>query len=115
MKKPEGKGMKEEKKQQNKNKKEMKKTEKKKMDFRWQKPRANQTKKTVDGKDLYWCPNHQNQITKEWGQWVRHKPEDCNNKQQDQSNKSTDTQATTTTSLEPYANLAAFDNITHRL
>ena len=47
------------------------------------------------------------------GQWVWHKPEDCNNKQQKQSNKNTDTdtQATTTTSLQPNANLAAFDTI----
>ena len=86
-KKPEGKSRKEEKKQQDENKKEKKKTEKKKVDFHWQKPRANQMKRPVDGKDYYWCPNHQNKITKEWGQWVWHKPEDCNNKQQKQSNK----------------------------
>ena len=87
MKKPEGKSRKEEKKQQDENKTEKKKTEKKKADFRWQKPRANQTKRMVDGKDYYWCPNHQNKITKEWGQWVRHKPEDCNNKQQSNQTK----------------------------
>ena len=79
-KKPEGKPKKEEKKQQDDNKKEKKKTEKKKADFHWQNPRANQTKRTVDGNDYYWCPIHQNKIAKEWGQWVRHKPEDCNNK-----------------------------------
>ena len=110
MKKPEGKAEKEEKKQQDENKKEKKKT-KKKADFHWQKPRANQMKRTMDGKDHSWCPNHQNKITKEWGQWVQHKPEDCNNKQQNQSNKSTDTQAATTTSLQPNANLGAFDTI----
>ena len=113
MKKPEGKSRKEEKKWQDKNKKEKKKPEKKKTDFHWQKPRANQMKRMVDGKDYYWCPNHQNKLTKEWGQWVWHKPEDCNNKQQKQSHKNTDTdaQATTTTSLQPNANLAAFDTI----
>ena len=112
-KKPEGKPKKEEKKHQDDNKKEKKKTEKKKVDFLCQNPRANQMKRTVDGKDYYWCPNHQNKITKEWGQWVQHKPEDCNNKQQNQSNKSTytDTQATTTTSLQPNAYLATFDTI----
>ena len=70
MKKPEGKAKKEEKKQQDENKKEKKKTEKKKADFCWQKPRANHVKRTVDSKDHYWCPNHQNKIMKEWGQWV---------------------------------------------
>ena len=70
-------------------------------------------KRTVDGKDYYWCPNHQNKLTKEWGQWVQHKPEDCNNKQQKQSNKNTDTdaQAKATTSPHPNANLAAFNTI----
>ena len=112
-KKPEGKARKEEKKQQDEKKKEKKKTEKKKADFCWQKPRANQMKRTVDGKDYYWCPNHQNKLTKEWGQWVRHKPEECNNKQQKQSNKGTDTDAQpmTTTSLQPNANLAAFNTM----
>ena len=110
-KKPEGKTKKEAKKQQDKNKKEKKKTEKKKADFCWQNPRANQTKRTVDGEDYYWYHNHQNNVMKEWGEWVWHKPEDCNNKQQNQSNKRTDTQATTTTSLQPNANLAAFDMI----
>ena len=71
-KKPEGKSKKEENKQQDDNKKEKKKTVKKKTDFRWQKPRTNQTKRTVEGKEYYWCPNHQNKITKEWGQWVCH-------------------------------------------
>ena len=112
-KKPEGKSRKEEKRQLDENKKEKKKPEKKKADFCWQKPRANQTKRMVDGKDYYWCPNHQNKITKEWGQLVWHKPEDCNNKQQKQSSKNTNTdaQAMTTTSLQPNANLAAFDTI----
>ena len=86
MKKPEGKAKKEENKQEDENKKEQKKTEKKKADFHWHKPRANQMK-TVDGKDHYWCPNHQNKITKEWGQRVWHKPEDCNNKQQKNQSK----------------------------
>ena len=79
-KKPEGKSKKEENKPQDENKKEKKKNEKKKTDFHWQKPRTNQTKRTVEGKEYYWCPNHQNKITKEWGQWVWHKPEDCKNK-----------------------------------
>ena len=101
-KKPEGKSRKEEKKQQDKNKKDKKKPEKKKVDFCWQKPRANQMKRMVDGKDYYWYPNHQNKTTKEWGQWVWHKPEDCNNKQQKQTNKNTNTNAQpmTTTSLQ---------------
>ena len=64
MKKPEGKSKQEEKKQQDENKKEKKKMEKKKADFRWQKPRANQTKRTVNGKDYYWCANHQHKLTK---------------------------------------------------
>ena len=51
---------------QDDNKKEKKKTEKMKTDFRWQKPRANQTKRTVEGKEYYWCPNHQNKTMKEW-------------------------------------------------
>ena len=72
MKKPEGKFRKEGKKQQDKNKKGKKKTEKKNADFHWENPRANQTKRNVEGKDYYWCPNHQNKITKEWGQWVWH-------------------------------------------
>ena len=63
-KKPEGKAEKEEKKYQDKNKKEKKG---KNADFHWQIPRANQMKRTKDGKDHSWCPNHQNKITKEWG------------------------------------------------
>ena len=112
-KKPEGKSKKEENKQQDESKKEKKKTEKMKADFYWQNPRTNQTKRTVEGKEYYWCPNHQNKLTKEWGQWVRHKPEDCKNKHQKQSNKTsdTDTQANSTTSLQPNANLATFDTI----
>ena len=48
MKKPEGKLKKEEKKQQNKGKKDdKKKQEKKKVDFCWQDPRTNQTKRMV--------------------------------------------------------------------
>ena len=109
-KKPEGKSKKEENKPQDEHKKEKKKTDKKKTDFRWQKPRTNQTKRMVEGKEYYWCPNHQNKITTEWGQWVWHKPEDCKNKHQKQSNK-TNAQAKSTTSLQPNANLAAFDTI----
>ena len=48
-KKPEGKTKKEDK--QNENKKEKKKTDTKKADFRWQKPRPNQTKRMVEGKE----------------------------------------------------------------
>ena len=55
-KKPEGKAKKEDK--PNENKKEKKKTDTKKTDFHWQKPRPNQTKRTVEGKEYYWCPNH---------------------------------------------------------
>ena len=98
---------------QDDNKKEKKKTEKKKTDFRWQKPRANQTKRTVKGKEYYWCPNHQNKTTKQWGQWVHHKPEDCKNNHQKHSNKPSegDVQTKPTTTLQPNANLAAFDTI----
>ena len=112
-KKPEGKIKKEENKQQDNNKKEKKKTEKKKADFCWHKPRTNQTKRTVEGKEYYWCPNHQNKITKEWGQWVCHQPEDCENKHQKQSSNTSDGEAQTksTTSLQPNANLAAFHTI----
>ena len=53
MKKPEGKAKKEENQQEDENKKEQKKTEKKKADFHWHKPRANQMKRTVVGKDHY--------------------------------------------------------------
>ena len=84
-KKPDGKAKKEDK--QDDNKKEKKKNDKKKTDFCWQKPRTNQTKRTVEGKEYYWCPNHQNKTTKEWGQWVCHQPEHCKNKHQKQSNK----------------------------
>ena len=107
-KKPEVKAKKEEKKDENK-----KKTEIKKPDFRWQKPWANQTKRTVEGKEYYWCPNHQNKTTKEWGQCVRHQPEDCKNKQQKQTKKTAegDTDTKPTTSLQPNAILAAFDTI----
>ena len=107
-KKPEVKAKKEDK-QDNKKKK----TEKKETDFRWQKPRANQTKRTVKGKEYYWCPNHQNKTTREWGQWVRHQPEDCKNKQQKQPKNTSDGDTNTkpTTSLQPNANLAAFDTI----
>ena len=56
------------------------KKEKKKTDFRWQKPRTNQTDRTVEGKAYYWCPNHQTKTSKEWGQRVRQQPEDCKNK-----------------------------------
>ena len=110
-KKPEGKAKKEDK--QNDNKKEKKKNDTKKTDFHWQKPRTNQTKRTVEGKEYYWCPNHQNKTTKEWGQWVRHQLEDCKNKQQKHSNKTSkgDAQTKPTTSLQPNANLAAFDTI----
>ena len=111
-KKPEGKTKKEDK--QNENKKEKKKTDTKKADFRWQKPRPNQTKRTVEGKEYYWCPNHQNKTTKEWGQWVCHQPADCKNKQHKQTNKtSAESDALTkpTTSLQPNANLSAFDTI----
>ena len=106
-KKPEGKSKKEENKLQDKNKKEKKKTDKKKADLSWQKPRTNQTKRTVEGKEYYWCPNHQNKLSKEWGQWVQHKPEDCKNKHQKQSNKTSDTNAQdkinhlTTTQCQP--------------
>ena len=112
-KKPEGKSKKEENKQQDDNKKEKKKTDQRKTDFHWQKPRTNQTKRMVKEKEYYWCPNHQNKITKEWGQWVRHQPEDCKNKHQKQSNKTSngDAQAKATTSPQPNANLAAFDTI----
>ena len=112
-KKPEGKSKKEENKKHDDNKKEKKKTDKKKTDFHWQKPRTNQTKRTVEGKEYYWCPSHQNKITKEWGQWVRHQPEDCQNKHQKQSNKTSNgkAQAKSTTSQQPNANLAAFDTI----
>ena len=58
-KKPEGKAKKEDK--HDDNKKEKKKTDKKKTDFCWQKPRANQTKRMDEGKEYYWCPNHQKQ------------------------------------------------------
>ena len=109
-KKPEGKTKKEENKQQDNTKKEKKKTEKKKPDFRWQKPGTNQTKRMVEGKEYYWCPNHQNKITKEWGQWVRHQPEDCKNKHQKQSDNTSDNEAQTK-SLQPNANLAALDTI----
>ena len=70
-------------------------------------------KRTVEGKDYYWCPYHQNKLTKEWGQWVWHKPEDCKNKHQKQSNinSDTDAQGKTMTSLQPNANLAAFNTI----
>ena len=110
-KKPEGKTKKEDK--QNENKKEKKKTDTKKADFRWQKPRPNQTKRTVEGKEYYTCPNHQNKTTKEWGQRVCHQPEDCKNKQQKQMKKTSECDAQTkpTTSLQPNANLAAFDTI----
>ena len=108
-KKPEGKSKKEENKQQDDYKKEKKKNDKKKTDFHWQKPRTNQTKGTVEGKEYYWCPNHQNKITKERGQWVCHQPKDSKNKHQKQSNKTSDgdAQAKQTTSLQPNANLAA--------
>ena len=54
MKKPEGKLKKEEKKQQDNGKKDdKKKQEKKKVDFCWQKPRTNQTKRTVEGKEYF--------------------------------------------------------------
>ena len=108
---PEGKAKKEDK--HDDNKKEKKKMEKKKTDFHWQKLRANQTKRTVEGKEYYWCPNHQNKTMKEWGQWVCHKPEDCKNKHQKQSNKTAedDAQPKQTNSLQPNADLAAFDTI----
>ena len=54
MKKPEGKLKMEEKKQQDNGKKDdKKKQEKKKVDFCWQKPRTNQTKRTVEGKECF--------------------------------------------------------------
>ena len=111
IKKPEGKAKKED--QHDENKKEKKKTDKKKTDFRWQKPRTNQTKRTVEGKEYYWCLNHQNKITKECGQWVCHQPEDCKNKHVKHSNKTSegDAQSKPTTSLQPNANLTAFDTI----
>ena len=61
-----------------------KKDEKTKVDFDWHKPRPNQTTRTLEGKLYHWCHNHQNKkTTNEWGQWVRHKCEDCNNKDKD--------------------------------
>ena len=107
-KKLEGKPKKEEKKQQDEGKKDNKrKQEKKKADFHWQKPRPNQTKRTVKEKEYYWCPNHQNKVTKEWGQWVCHKPIYCKNKE---NNKPSEEKAPTMT-LQPNANLATFDKI----
>ena len=110
-KKPEGKTKKEDK--QNENKKETKKTDTKKADFCWQKPRPNQAKRMVEGKEYYWFPHHQNKTTKEWGQWVCHQPDDCKNKQQKQTKKPSEGDMNTkpTTSLQPNANLAAFDTI----
>ena len=103
--------MKEDKHDDNKN--EKKKTDNKKTDFRWQMPRTNQTNRTVEGKAYYWCPNHQNKTIKEWGQWVRHQPEDCKTKDQKQSNKTSkgNAQAKPTSSLKTNANLAAVDTI----
>ena len=86
---------------------------KRRQTFVGKKLRTNQTKRTVKGKEYYWCPNHQNKTTKEWGQWVHRQPEDCKNKHQKQSNKTSegDAQTKPTTSLHPNANLAAFDTI----
>ena len=112
-KKPEGKSKKEENKLQDKNKKEKKKTDKKKADLSWQKPRTNQMKRTVEGKEYYWCPNHQNKLSKEWGQWVQHNRKIARtNTRSSQIKPLTPTPKTkSTTSLQPNANLAAFDTI----
>ena len=54
-----------------------------------------------------------NKTNKEWGQWIRHQPEDWKNKHQKQSNKTSkgNAQAKPTSSLKTNANLAAVDTI----
>ena len=86
-KKPDRKSKKDENKKQDDNKKEKKKTDKKKTDFRWQKPRTNQMKRMVKGKEYHGLPNHQNETTKEWGQWVHNQLEGCKTQHHKQSNK----------------------------
>ena len=101
---------KEEKKQQDKkdsNKEDKKKEEKKNGDFCWQKSRPNQTTQTVEGNLYHWCPNHQNKTNNEWGQWVRHKPEDCNNKGLNKLAPN----PSPNSGLQQNANLAAFDTV----
>ena len=85
-------------------KKEENKQDKKKEDFRWQKPSPNQKKQTVDSKEFYWCPHHQNKMMKEWGQRVQHKPEECNNKYTGKQ------ESPSTTMLQPNSNLQPCSN-----
>ena len=105
VKKPEGKAKKVEKKNKTKTGRKRRKQRKRKQTFICRNPEPTKQRELWMVKILL-VPQ-----SPEWGQWIQHKPGDCNNKQQNQSNKSTNTQATTTTSLQPNANLAAFDTI----